>query len=322
MSEDLRDGQGQVVDTVDAVPPGESVVTIGFFDGVHRGHRSIIGRAVEVARASQQRAVAVTFDRHPAEVLAPGSQPRYLMSLERRCRTLLDQGLDLVLVVPFTLEFSHESPETFVDELLVDVLSARTVIVGVNFRFGHGAAGDITTLQELGPARGFEAEAVGLLEEDGDPISSTSIRQALERGDVGWAAQALGRPHWLDGTVVRGEGRGRTIGIPTANVEVDARALVPAGGVYACWVQVDGSGPRLPAVTNIGTRPTFGGRDVTVEAHVLDADLDLYGRHLAIGFVERLREERRFSGPDELVEQINTDIADGRRRLDAQEATR
>ncbi|HEX9765960.1 MAG TPA: bifunctional riboflavin kinase/FAD synthetase [Nitriliruptorales bacterium] len=301
-----------VVNSPDDVPPGPSVVTVGFFDGVHRGHRTIIGRAVREARYRDVRAAAVTFDRHPMEVLEPESQPRYLMSLERRVRTLVSVGLDLVLVVPFTLDFSREDPQQFVDALLVHGLQAVKVIVGANFRFGHGAAGSIRTLNQLGATRGFDAEAVSLLAMDDGPISSTQIREHLARGDVGWATGALGRPHWLDGTVVRGQGRGASIGIPTANVEVDVRMMVPAGGVYAGWVELGVGGPRHAAVTNIGTRPTFDGRGTTIETHVLDQDLDLYGRHLAVGFTHRLRAERAFDGPAELVAQIRADIAAAR----------
>lgn len=310
----------RVVTSPDDVPAGPSVVTLGFFDGVHRGHRTIIGRAIGEARDRGIRAAALTFDRHPTEVLKPGSQPRYLMSLDRRVRTLLDAGLDLVLVVPFTLELSREGPTEFVDQLLVDGLGAAKVVVGSNFRFGHGAAGSIDTLNDLGVTRGFDAEAVRLLRIGDTPISSTEIREHLGRGDVGWAQQALGRPHWLDGTVVRGEGRGATIGVPTANLEIDARMMVPAGGVYAGWAEVPAGSRRehprrFPAVTNIGTRPTFGGQDRTVEAHLLDAEVDLYGCHLSLSFLHRLRDERRFAGPDELLTQIHADVGEARQLL-------
>lgn len=168
-----------VVSSPAELPPGSSAVTIGFFDGVHRGHQTIVGRAVRVAREAGIRAVAVTFDRHPNEVLRPGSQPRYLMSLDRRCRTLLEQGLDAVVVVPFDLERSRQAPEEFVDELLVRGLAARHVVVGSNFRFGHKAAGSIDTLAELGPQNGFTTEAVELVRLDETPVSSTAVREHL-----------------------------------------------------------------------------------------------------------------------------------------------
>lgn len=293
----------------------DSVVTIGFFDGVHRGHQSIIGRAVAVAAERGVRAAAVTFDRHPMEVIRPGSQPRYLQTLDRRIAALSAQGVDLVLVLPFTDEFSQLAPEAFVETVLAGPLQARQVVVGTNFRFGHRAAGDVVSLDDLGAVHGFGVEAVGLLDLDGTPISSTEIREHLDRGDVAWAATALGRPFVLDGPVVRGEGRGRSIGIPTANMEVGEHMQVPAGGVYAGHAAIAGSSQHWACVVNIGTRPTFGGEAVSVEAHLLDADVDLYGERLAVAFEERLRDEQRFDGPDALVAQIHRDIGAARQRL-------
>ncbi|MBW3663619.1 MAG: bifunctional riboflavin kinase/FAD synthetase [Actinobacteria bacterium] len=304
-----------VVADVSELPPQPSVVTIGFFDGVHRGHQAIVGRAVEEARRSDRRPVAVTFDRHPQEVLAPGSQPRYLMSLERRVHALLGLGLDAILVQPFTLEFSRWEPQRFVAEILTQGLAAEHVIVGANFRFGHKAEGTVEDLREHGS---FTVEAVDLEVEDGAPISSTRIRRLLDGpGDVTEVTAALGRPYWLDGTVIRGEGRGRTIGIPTANIEVDHRLQVPANGVYAAWAEIDVEATeRWASVVNIGTRPTFGGEHVTIEAHLLDRkDHDLYGRHLALGFTHRLRDEQRFPDANALVEQIHADIAECRRLM-------
>ena len=300
------------LDGVDAAP---SVVTIGFFDGVHRGHQAIIGRAAEEARERGLRSVVVTFDRHPMEVVRPGSQPRYLQTLDRRAQRLAEQDVDLVVVLPFTEDFSELQPEAFVETVLAGALQARRVVVGANFRFGHRAAGDVTTLTERGAVHGFDAEAVALVDLDGAPISSTEIREHLERGDVEWAARALGRPFAVEGPVVHGDGRGRSIGIPTANVEVDDRMQVPAGGVYAGRACVVGGAEEWPCVINIGTRPTFSGTTVSVEAHLLDAEPDLYGEHLEVAFEVRLRDERRFDGPDELVAQIHRDIETARARL-------
>lgn len=307
----------RVAHHLDEVEPAPSVVTIGVFDGVHRGHRAIIGRAVREAAARDQRAVATTFDRHPMEVIRPGSQPSYLQSLDRKIEALLDAGVDLVVVIPFTQAFSERSPHEFVQRVLAGPLQATKVVVGTNFRFGHHAAGDVVTLTDFGRGLGFGVEAVTLLQHEGKPISSTAVRDHLAVGDVEWAAAALGRPFVLEGVVVRGEGRGRSIGIATANLEVAERMQTPAGGVYACEAWRTGNpGQRWAAVVNSGTRPTFGGEHPTVEAHLLDADLDLYGDHLAIAFVRRLRDERRFSGPDELVGQIQRDIAAARGALD------
>lgn len=301
---------------VDAQP---SVATVGFFDGVHLGHQDIVGTAVTAATERDLRPVAVTFDRHPAEVLRPGSQPRYLMTRRRRVATLLAQGVELVVVLEFDLDRSRQSPEAFVQEVLADGVGAREVVVGDNFRFGHKAAGDVQVLTELGQAHGFTVRARGLRHLQDRPVSSTEIRRSLDDGDVSWAGRALGRPHVLDGTVVRGEGRGRTIGVPTANLEVDPRLLVPARGVYAGHVEIDpdpgAPGDLLPAVMNLGVRPTFGAQQPVVEAHVLDGEPDLYGRHLAVWFSHRLRDERRFPGPDALVAQIHRDIARARHLL-------
>ncbi len=311
------------------VTPAPSVVTIGFFDGVHRGHQTIVGRAVREAADRGVRSVAVTFDRHPMEVVRPGSHPPYLQTLTRRVVALLAQGLDLVLVLPFDYDRSQQAPEDFVAEVLAGPLDARKVVVGSNFRFGHKAAGDVVLLSDLGDQRGFETEAVTLLHLGDVPISSTAIRERLEAGDVAWAARALGRPHVVEGVVVRGDGRGRTIGVPTANVDVGEHLLVPAGGVYAGRASVvedevtapdgpaaaDPAADGFPSAINIGTRPTFEGVHVTVEAHLLDTEIDLYGARLAVSFTDRLRDEQRFDGPEQLVAQIHADIDEARARL-------
>lgn len=306
-----------VARSLDEVSAAPSVVTVGFFDGVHRGHQTIIRRAVHAAEERGLRSVAVTFDRHPSEVVRPGSQPAYLQPLGRKIETLIEQHVDLVLVLPFTHELSQQDPAAFVDHVLAGPLQAKKVVVGTNFRFGHRAAGDVVTLAELGERLGYTAEAVSLLHLDDIPISSSEIRDHLDRGEVAWATEALGRPHLVEGAVVRGDGRGRTIGVPTANVEVDERLQVPARGVYAATLEVTTPpdtklAEPASAVVNIGVRPTFGGQHTTVEAHVLDTDMDLYGDHVAVRFIERIRDERRFDGIDELVAQIHRDIDEAR----------
>jgi riboflavin kinase / FMN adenylyltransferase len=218
-------------------------------------------------------------------------------------------------VLEFTRELASLEPEDFLERVLVGRLEAVKVVVGTNFRFGHKAAGDVVTLAEAGEVHGFEAEAVTLLELRGEPISSTSIRQALAAGDVRWATEALGRPHEVAGPVVPGDGRGRSIGIPTANVQPPDELVVPANGVYAGHARLGER--RWPCVTNVGTRPTFDGTTVTVESHLLDAEVDLYGQRLAVTFEHHLRDERRFSGPEELVAQIRRDLAKARGRLSA-----
>lgn len=306
-------GDPRVAHAIDDVLPGPSVVTIGVFDGVHRGHRTIIGRAVRAAEERGVRSVAVTFDRHPSEVVRPGSQPRYLQTLDAKIGALLDQGVDLVLVVPFTLGFSQLTADGFVERVLAGPLQAVKVVVGTNFRFGNRAAGDVVLLTDLGRVHGYEAEAVTLLDLDGEAISSTAIREHLEAGDVAWATAALGRPYTVEGPVVRGDGRGTSIGIPTANIAVADRMQVPGNGVYAGHVTV--AGERHPCVTNVGTRPTFAGEHVTVESYLLDVDLDLYGCEAVVSFEERLRDEQRFDGPDALVAQIQADVEQARRML-------
>ena len=299
------------LDTVESAP---SVVSIGLFDGVHRGHRSIISQAVARADEDGHRSVVVTFDRHPMEVVQPGTQPPLLMTKERRARTLAGLGVDLVVLLPFDDDLRHSKPAAFVDRVLMGPLDARAVIVGANFRFGHRAAGDVATLTELGQARGFRTVGVSLLEIDGVTVSSTEIRTAVAAGDVERAAAMLGRPHIVDGIVVRGDRRGAQLGFPTANLAVSERLAVPAVGVYAGHFRT-GDGRSFPSVTNIGQRPTFSGQDVRVEAHLIDADEDLYGTNAALDFRHHLRGEQRFSGPDALVAQIRRDVDEARRLL-------
>ncbi|MFA9431266.1 bifunctional riboflavin kinase/FAD synthetase [Egicoccus sp. AB-alg2] len=301
---------GDVHDLAELTPV-DSAVTIGNFDGVHRGHQVLLRRAVDAAHDRDARAVAVTFDPHPAAVLRPGSEPPTLLATDERVARLLEVGVDLVVVLTFTRELSQLTPQAFVRDVLVRPMGARRVIVGTNFRFGHKAAGDVVTLVQEGEQHGFEVEAVTLLELDGVAISSTAVREHLAAGRIDWANQALGRPYHVRGEVVPGDGRGRTIGVPTANVDVPADRLVPANGVYAGTAGADGR--RWPAVTNVGLRPTFAGTTRTVEAHLLDADADLYGHQLEVTFEHRLRDERRFDGIDALVAQIHADIDQARR---------
>jgi riboflavin kinase / FMN adenylyltransferase len=292
------------------VEPVPSVVTIGNFDGVHRGHRTLLRRAVDAAHAADAadaaRAVAVTFDPHPAAIVRPGSEPPALQTLASRIDSLAATGVDLVLVLPFTAELAALTPADFVHHVLVDRLSAVRVIVGTNFRFGHRAAGDVVTLVEEGERYGFGTEAVTLLDLDGEPISSSSIRAHLATGDVDWATRALGRPHRVRGEVVPGDGRGRTIGVPTANVAVPPGLQLPGDGVYAG--HATHAGTVYPAVTNVGMRPTFDGTARTVEAHLLDAEVELYGSELEVTFEHHLRGEQRFDDVAALVAQIRRDI--------------
>jgi riboflavin kinase/FMN adenylyltransferase len=296
------------------VPPGwgESVVTIGEFDGVHRGHQRIIARAARIGRERSLPVVVITFDPHPDEVIRPGSHPPFLCSARRRAELLAQLGADAVCVLPFTLEFSRLDPDEFVRTVLVERFHAAVVVEGEDFRFGHKAAGDVQLLAKLGEKYEFTVEGVPLVA-DGARISSTSIREMLAAGDVAAAAHALGRPHRVEGVVVRGHQRGRALGFPTANLEMPPHTAIPADGVYAGWLaSLDDDGrdvQRWPAAISIGTNPTFGEGERTVEAYAIDRDdLDLYGMHAAIDFGARLRGTLRFESVDALVEQMRHDV--------------
>ncbi len=302
---------------VDSAPGGfgRSVVTIGVFDGVHRGHQQIIGQAVSRARAAGLSSVVVTFDPHPSEVVRPGSHPAILTDQARKAEVIEQLGVDVLCVIPFTPEFSRLPPETFVHDVLVEHLHAALVVVGDNFRFGHKAAGDVPLLTALGHRFGFGVEGAQLVAAEDTVFSSTYIRACVDAGDVAAAADALGRPHRLSGVVVRGDRRGRLLGYPTANLLTTPHAACPADGVYAGWLLRDKDTDRLPAAISIGTNPTFAGRERRVEAYVLDFDEDLYGERVALDFIARLREMRQYDDVDALVEQIKTDVSQTRQVL-------
>jgi len=296
---------------------GACVATIGEFDGVHRGHQRVVDRAREIAISRRLPVVAITFDPHPDEVIRPGSHPPLLTTARRRSELLAGLGADAVFVLPFNLEFSRLSPDEFVHVVLSERLHAAAVVVGENFRFGHKAAGDVPMLAALGEKYDFTAEGVPLLVDDGVTISSTYIRQRLAAGDVAAAARALGRPHRVEGVVVRGHMRGRGLGFPTANLETPPHTATPADGVYAGWLtslDLDGAEvSRWPAAISVGTNPTFGAGERTVEAYALDRDdLDLYGTHAAIDFTARLRGNERFDSVEALVIQMREDVNQAR----------
>jgi riboflavin kinase/FMN adenylyltransferase len=304
---------------LDDVPDGwgPSVVTIGVFDGVHRGHQRVVGRAVEAAAQIGLPVVAVTFDPLPDEVVRPGSHPPLLCTARRRAQLLAGLGADAVCVLPFTREFSLLGPDEFVRAVLVDRLHAATVVVGEDFRFGHQAAGDVALLTELGEKYDFVTQGEPLLADDGVRISSTSIRAQLAAGDVAAAARDLGRPHRVEGVVVRGMQRGRALGFPTANLETMPHTAIPADGVYAGWlISLGADGEdlhRWPAAISVGTNPTFDGTERTAEAYALDRDdLDLYGAHAAADFATRIRGQERFGSAAELVVQMRRDVDDAR----------
>ncbi len=312
---------------------GPSAVTIGNFDGVHRGHQSVLGRLVDTAHAQGLAAVAITFHPHPLAVLHPERAPAPLTTLACRLDLLAGCGLDAVLVMEFTRALATWSPQRFVDEVLVACLGARLVVVGHDMRFGHRNSGDAGTLRELGAHRGFAVDLVDDLGSTdaehpaGRRWSSTWVRALLAEGDVETASEVLGRPHRVTGTVVHGDHRGRGLGYPTANLGRDSVGLVPADGVYAGWLvrlglPEDDVDRRLPAAVSIGTNPTFDGHERRVEAYVLDRDdLDLYGETVAVELVRRLRPTLRFDGVRALVEQMRADVEECRSVLRAGAAT-
>ncbi len=288
------------------------VVALGNFDGVHLGHQAVLRRAVEEGERRGVRVVATTFDPHPRAVLGPRVQPELLTTLELRREALLRYGADEVRVIRFDEELSRKSPEEFVRDVLVGEIGAEAVVVGENFRFGYRAAGSVEELERLMRVCGGEAYAVAVRGEAGKgDISSTRIRELIARGEVGEAAALLGRPYVLRGEVVVGDRRGRSIGFPTANVLPHAAVVVPAHGVYAGFVS-DGRAVH-PACINVGVAPTFGRGESRIEAYVIGFGGDLYGRVVDVSFVRGIRPEKRFSGVEELKEQIARDVEEARR---------
>jgi riboflavin kinase / FMN adenylyltransferase len=304
---------------------GRTVVTVGMYDGVHRGHQKLIGAAVDRARALGRPCLLLTFDPHPAEVVRPGSHPAILTSLDRKAELVAELGVDAMCVLPFTPDFMRLSPESFTHTVLVEHLHAAHVVVGENFTYGHRAAGNVATLAAEGRRFGFGVEGVDLANIDGDgkdevTISSTYIRACVAAGDMESAAVALGRPHRVDGVVVRGHRRGRALGYPTANVESPPYTAIPADGVYAGYFVLrdveGGSRARFPAAISVGTNPVFQGARRTVEAHLIDWDGDLYGEHAGVEFVSRLRGMTAFPDVDSLVAAMARDVAETRALLD------
>jgi riboflavin kinase/FMN adenylyltransferase len=300
-------------------PPEGSAVTLGFFDGVHLGHQLLIGEARRLAAEQRARSVVVTFDRHPASVVRPESAPLLLTTLDHRLELLAATGVDHVLVVDFDEERSRESPEDFVETVLVDCLRTRAIVVGADFHFGHQRRGDVALLSEMGRSRGFQVEGVQLLgsaAEGARVVSSTAIRKALAEGDLPAANTMLGRPHEVRGTVRPGDARGRELGFPTANVAVPESVALPADGIYAGWFERADGQVHATAIS-LGRRPTFYVDQPysLLEAHVLDFDGDLYGEPVKVRFVQRLRGEARFDSVDELVAQMARDCDAARAAL-------
>jgi riboflavin kinase/FMN adenylyltransferase len=303
------------------VPPPEGTsMTIGTFDGVHLGHRSLIARAAAHAHELGARSAIVTWDRHPSVVLRPDRVPALLTTPERKIELLSSAGIDIVAVLPFTKEFSEWPPERFVADVLVNGLGARFVSVGKNWRFGHKAKGNVALLAELGRDHGFEVEEVELAENAGGVVSSSRLRRAVMDGNMRNASEMLGRPFDVDGTVVHGDDRGASLGFPTANMELEPGLAYPPRGVYACYASIlPATDSRLLAAVNVGVNPTFGGQPgatpMRIEAYLLDFEGDLYGKRVRVQFVERLRDEIAFPSADELVTQMHKDVEATRSKL-------
>jgi riboflavin kinase/FMN adenylyltransferase len=309
---------------------GPSVLTLGNFDGVHRGHQRVLQHLVEAARTRDAAAVAISFDPHPAQVHRPDSAPALIMGLEDRVHTLAETGIDGVLMMHYTLDLASSTPEEFVEKVLVNALHACAVVIGHDVRFGRGNSGDLETMRALGQRFGFEvlaiddfAASVPLATGQGEATrrcSSTWVRESLDAGDVETAARILGRPHRMRGEVVHGAKRGRELGFPTANLSHDAEGYIPADGIYAGWL-VDEFQTRWPAAISVGSNPTFEGVSRQVEAHVIDrpeeeiADFNLYGQRIVVEFVQRLRGQVAYTGPEALSEQMCLDVARSRQVL-------
>lgn len=292
----------------------EVASTIGVFDGVHIGHQEVFRQVRELADRLEVASAVVTFDGHPAHVVRPESAPALLTTLDQKLELIAAQGIDYAYVVAFDEERAATHPEVFVEQVFIEALHARAIVVGEDFHFGKGRSGNVEGLRDLGERWGFEVRALELIRHAHDarePVSSTKIRRALAGGDVDRAAEMLGRPYTVRGVVEHGDQRGTGIGFPTANLPVPKVMAWPADAVYAGWCdRADGS--RHPCAINIGRRPTFyeHTEQSLLEAHLIGFEGDLYGEQIDVSFVEFLRSERKFDGIDQLVAQLETDIAD------------
>jgi riboflavin kinase/FMN adenylyltransferase len=290
-----------------------AAVAIGNFDGVHLGHRALIKRAQEIAGAQDAKTVALTFDPHPSVLLA-AKPPQMIASLARRIELLEAAGADAVVIEPFTRELANQAAHAFIDDIVIGGLCARAIVVGYDFTYGQGRSGTTDALRAHGGRAGIEVAVLSAVEIDGEVASSSKIRSHLREGDLAAANRLLGRPWDIDGVVIHGAKRGRTIGVPTANIRTDTELLLRAG-IYAVTLQVDDGAP-LSAVASLGTNPTFvEGGGLVLEVHVLDFDADLYGKRTRTTFVARLRDEAKFDSIDALVAQIRDDIDAARRIL-------
>jgi riboflavin kinase/FMN adenylyltransferase len=292
-----------------------AVVTVGTFDGMHRGHQLVLERTAEQARRSELTSLAVTFDPHPLDVVNPSAAPPLLTLWEEKLEAIAQSSVDHLAVMPFTAELAALTAEEFVERILIARFSMRELLIGHDHGFGRGRAGDVESLRLIGNRKGFPVEVVApVLGSDNAPVSSTTIRRAIAHGDLARASDGLGRRYAFSGRVVHGEGRGRALGFPTLNLELGSRRkLLPPHGVYA--VHVETRRAAHGGMMNLGPRPTFGEAGVTHEVHLFDADGDWYGQTVRVEFVSRLRETMKFQGPGELMAQLGRDAEQARSAL-------
>jgi riboflavin kinase/FMN adenylyltransferase len=293
-------------------PFTNSVITLGNFDGIHLGHQELVRMVIRRARETGGQSMVVTFRPHPLKVLAPEKCPPLISIYEEKIRLFEKLGIDVLVKIPFSLRFAEMPPRTFVKSILCDLIGAKDIFVGYNYRFGRSREGNTQTLKQMGEEYGFIVHEVEQISLDGEVISSTKIRQLLSTGDVGHAAKLLGRPYAITGIVIRGDSRGKTLGFPTANI-ASKHAIIPSDGVYA--VKLLARDKCLSGVVNIGLRPTFNTRSLAIEVHIFDFDEDLYGEEVTLFFIRKIREERKFDTPDALIGQIKKDIGTAREIL-------
>jgi len=292
-----------------------SIITLGNFDGLHLGHQELIRKIILRAEETGGLSMVVTFRPHPLKILAPEKCPPLISIYEEKIQLLEKLGIDVLVKIPFTLDFSAMEPRDFVKNILVNILGAKEIFVGYNYRFGKGRKGNILMLRDLGNELGFIVREVEQVSLNGEVISSTRIRQLLINGDVEHAARLLGRPYALCGIVVKGDGRGRGLGFPTANI-VSRHTIIPSDGVYAVRLFVRDK--YYNGIVNIGMRPTFDAKSMAIEVHIFDFDEDIYGEELTVYFAGKIRDERKFSSVEALINQINADINSAKNRLSQQ----
>ncbi|HSL72679.1 MAG TPA: bifunctional riboflavin kinase/FAD synthetase [Longimicrobiales bacterium] len=298
------------------LPPRSAVVTVGTFDGVHRGHRAVLDALLDTARRRGRQSVVVTFDPHPLYVVRPQTAPRLLTTTAELLELLHASAVNLVAIVPFNAELAAFPPRRFVEQVLLAHFGLEHLVIGYDHGFGKDRSGDVTTLQEIGRELDFGVTVVPHTDLDDQPISSTRIRRLLQGGEVRQAAAALGRAYSLCGTVVRGDGRGRALGFPTANLHIaEPEKLLPADGIYAVRATIQGESAPRDAVLHLGERPTFESAAASVEVFILDFEGDLYGKTIRVEFCTRVRDVERFDSLEALVEAMDGDVSDARRAL-------